>query len=111
MATLAQMSIPSGAPGPMEFSIFDKLTRLFQPSGLVITNDSWQHRHHAAMRNNDAANGETHFSVQMVSEAFRGKNTLQRHRMVNAALADEFKGALHALSLITKTPEELPKDA
>jgi len=71
----------------------------------------------------------TDFSVQIVSGAFRGKvcvlqtalyslfsraalqNTLQRHRMVNAALADEFKSGLHALSLTTKTPEELPKDA
>jgi len=110
MATLAQSSNPSAAPGPVESSILDKLTRLFQPSGLLITNDSWQHRHHAAMRNNDAANGETHFSVQIVSEAFKNKNTLQRHRMVNAALADEFKSGLHALSLTTKTPEELPKD-
>ena len=39
------------------------------------------------------------------------QNTLQRHRMVNAALADEFRSGLHALSLITKTPEELAKDA
>ncbi|KAF9792486.1 bola-like protein, partial [Thelephora terrestris] len=88
-----------------------KLTRFFQPSGLVITNDSFQHRHHAAMRNNDAANGETHFSVQIVSEVFKGRSTLQRHRMVNTALADEFKCGLHALSLTTKTPEELPKVA
>ena len=68
------------------------------------------------------------FSIQIVSEAFRDKvrgfqtvycpspsravlqSTLQRHRMVNAALADEFKRGLHALSLATKTPGELPKD-
>jgi stress-induced morphogen len=31
--------------------------------------------------------------------------------MVNAALADEFKCGLHALSLATETPEEFPKDA
>ena len=36
------------------------------------------------------------------------QSTLQRHRMVNAALADEFKCGLHALSLTIKTPEELP---
>src|SRR6266702_1307231 len=36
-----------------------QLTTLLQPSILTITNDSWQHRHHAAMRDQDGGNGET----------------------------------------------------
>ncbi|EPQ57546.1 bola-like protein [Gloeophyllum trabeum ATCC 11539] len=92
--------------GPVETSIREKLTTLLQPAELTITNDSWQHRHHAAMRAQGGGSGETHFSVQVVSDAFRGKNTLQRHRMIHSALSDEFAQGLHALSLKTKTPEE-----
>ena len=36
-----------------------QLTTVLQPSVLTITNDSWQHRHHAAMRDQDGGNGET----------------------------------------------------
>ena len=36
-----------------------KLTTLLQPASLSITNDSWQHRHHTAMREQGGGNGET----------------------------------------------------
>ena len=36
--------------------------------------------------------GETHYRLYIVSEAFRGKSRLERHRMINAALANELKG-------------------
>ncbi|CAI9109062.1 OLC1v1008799C1 [Oldenlandia corymbosa var. corymbosa] len=46
------------------------------------------------------------FTVEIVSEQFEGKRLLERHRMVNAALAEELK-EIHALS-ITKavTPSQ-----
>ncbi|RPD68623.1 bola-like protein [Lentinus tigrinus ALCF2SS1-7] len=96
---------PSSA-GPVEHSIRAKLTDLLRPSQLEITNDSWQHRHHAPMRATGGGGGETHFSVRVVSDQFQGKNTMQRHRMIYAALSDEFAAGLHALSLKTKTPAE-----
>ncbi|KAI0092937.1 bola-like protein-domain-containing protein [Irpex rosettiformis] len=99
----------SKQPGSVELSIRDKLTTLLQPSELIITNDSWQHRHHAPMRASGGGSGETHFSVDIISDAFKGKNTIQRHRMIHAALADEFAQGLHALSLKTKTSEESQK--
>ncbi|KAI0032474.1 bola protein, partial [Vararia minispora EC-137] len=85
------------------------LTALFQPSQLCITNDSWQHRHHAAMRAEGGGSGETHFSIQVVSEAFTGKSTMQRHRLVYAALSEELQNGLHALSLTTKTQAEMTR--
>ncbi|KAH9047857.1 bola-like protein, partial [Lactarius hengduanensis] len=85
-----------------------QLTTLLQPSVLTITNDSWQHRHHAAMRD-QGGNGETHFSVRVVSEEFMGKTMMQRHRMIYAALSEELKNGLHALTLNTKTEAELLK--
>ncbi len=68
-----------------------QLTSLLRPSILTITNDSWQHRHHVAMREQDGGNGESRkpgvsrqdtcsascdsadFSIQIVSEEFVGK--------------------------------------
>ncbi|KAI0081233.1 bola-like protein [Panus rudis PR-1116 ss-1] len=94
-------------PGPVERAIRDKLNTLLKPSQLDITNDSWQHRHHAPMRAQGGTSGETHFSIFVVSEVFKGKNTMQRHRLIYGALSDELSQGLHALSLKTKTPEEI----
>ena len=47
-----------------------------------------------------------HFEATVVSEAFRGKLPLARHRMVYATLGDLMGGAVHALQLKTVTAEE-----
>lgn len=47
-----------------------------------------------------------HFEATVVSEAFRGKLPLARHRMVYATLGELMGGAIHALALRTLTPEE-----
>ncbi|KAI0823666.1 bola-like protein [Trametes gibbosa] len=103
----ASDSKPASSGGPVECAIRTKLIDLLKPSQLDITNDSWQHRHHAPMRAEGGGNGETHFSINVVSEQFLGKNTMQRHRMIYSALADELAAGLHALSLKTKTPMEV----
>ncbi len=46
-----------------------------------------------------------HFEATIVSEAFRGKMPLARHRMVYATLGDLMGGAIHALALKTVTPD------
>ncbi|KAJ6594152.1 bola-like protein-domain-containing protein [Mycena capillaripes] len=98
---------PASQPGPLEMAMREKLTAQFGPTVLRISNDSWQHRHHAAMRDQGSdGSRETHFSVQIVSAAFQAKTTMQRHRLVYAALKEELDGGLHALSLQTKTEEE-----
>jgi len=93
--------------GPLEDTIRKKLTALLKPASLFITNDSEQHRHHTAMREKGGGNGETHFSVEVVSNAFENKTTMQRHRMIYSALSEEFAQGLHALSLKTKTEREI----
>lgn len=51
------------------------------------------------------------FAVALVSESFKGKTPIQRHRMVNTLLKDEFDTmGLHALSLRLKTPAEWEKE-
>ena len=47
-----------------------------------------------------------HFEASVVSEAFRGKLPLARHRLVYATLGDLMGGAIHALALKTVTPDE-----
>ena len=47
-----------------------------------------------------------HWKATIVSSAFAGKSLMQRHRMINAALAEELKGPIHALTLDVKTPDE-----
>lgn len=82
--------------------IREKLTAAFQPSRLEIHDDSARHAGHAG--HNPA--GETHFIVTVVSPAFEGLRTLDRHRRVYEVLADEIKEHVHALSLHTMTPDE-----
>jgi len=48
----------------------------------------------------------THFEAFVVSAAFEGKRTLERQRMVYAALGDRMREEIHALSMQTRTPAE-----
>jgi acid stress-induced BolA-like protein IbaG/YrbA len=48
-----------------------------------------------------------HFEALVVSDAFRGKLPLARHRMVYATLGDRMGGEIHALALRTLTPDEV----
>jgi BolA protein len=79
-----------------------KLTQALAPSLLVVSDDSENHRGHGGWREG----GETHFSVQVVSPAFAGKSRVERHRMVNALLAEELAGRVHALAISAKAPGE-----
>ncbi|PVF98561.1 bola-like protein [Serendipita vermifera] len=96
--------------GPIEQSIRAKLEAALEPDVLTIANDSWKHSGHAAMREIGGGNGETHFAVEIVSKAFEGKRTIQRHRLIYAVLDDELKNGVHALQLTTRTPSELKKN-
>ena len=52
-----------------------------------------------------------HFDATVVSEAFRGKLPLARHRLVYATLGERMGGEIHALALRTLTPEEAERAA
>jgi BolA protein len=80
----------------------DKLTQAFAPVQLDITDESHLHAGHAGHR----PGGETHFRVQIVSDAFRGKSRIDRHRMVNGVLAAELQAGVHALAIHAAAPAE-----
>lgn len=88
--------------GKTRDSIVTKLTVAFAPLHLEVNDDSDKHKGHSGAREE----GESHFSVRIVSESFRGLNRVARQRAVNAALREELSGPVHALSMQTLTPEE-----
>ena len=57
------------------------LTEAFSPTVLRVVDDSARHAGHAGAQ----PGGETHYSVLLVSEAFRGMNRVARSRAVHAA--------------------------
>ena len=87
-------------------SLKDWITATLQerldPIRLVVEDESQQHFDHAGWREG----GETHFRIDVVSPAFEGKSRVERHRIVNAALAGAFERGLHALAIQAKAPGE-----
>lgn len=83
-------------------AIINKLREAFLPESLDVTDESHQHEGHAGHR----PGGETHFRVYIVSPSFEGKSRVERHRMINAALAAELAGSVHALAIHAQAPGE-----
>ena len=80
----------------------EKLQAAFQPERLDVIDDSDKHAGHAGAH----GGGESHFTVKITAERFRGVGRLQRQRQVYAALADELAGPVHALSVQAQAPGE-----
>ena len=70
------------------------------PSALEIHDDSAEHIGHAG------AAGGGHFSLLIVSNAFRGISRLERHQKVLARVSDLLPHPIHALSIKALAPEE-----
>jgi BolA protein len=83
-------------------TITNKLREAFSPESLTVSDESHLHEGHAGHR----PGGETHFRVYIVSPAFEGKSRIERHRMINTALAAELAGSVHALAIKAQAPGE-----
>ena len=83
-------------------TITNKLREAFFPESLEVQDESHMHEGHAG----HGPGGETHFRVYIVSQAFKGKSRIERHRMINTTLAGELAGSVHALALHAKAPGE-----
>jgi len=53
-----------------------------------------------------ASDDNVHYEAVVVSPAFAGKRTLQRHRLIYGALGEHMGSAIHALSIQAYTPDE-----
>jgi BolA protein len=78
------------------------LEERLSPNRLVVEDESDRHIGHAGWRKG----GETHFRIDVVAQAFEGKSRVERHRIVNAVLAEAFARGLHALAIQAKAPGE-----
>jgi BolA protein len=81
--------------------IRSRLEAEFQPDELDVADDSWRHAGHPGARD-----GRGHFNVRIRSHRFAGKRTVERHRMVYAALGSLMQTDIHALGLVALGPED-----
>jgi BolA family transcriptional regulator, general stress-responsive regulator len=86
---------------PRVATIRSRLEAALKPDEIEIVDDSHKHAGHAGARD-----GRGHFSVRIVSRQFAGKRTLERHRLVYAALGTLMQTDIHALAVSALTPEE-----
>ena len=86
----------------LETRMREKLMVALRPTRLDVVNESHLHAGHGS----SPGTGESHFRVLIVSGAFAGKTRVERHRMVNEALAGELKGGVHALAIKACAPNE-----
>ena len=87
----------------MRTRIEERLAAALGPCELLdVIDQSAAHAGHAGARES----GGGHFNVIVVSGRFDGLGAVARQRLVYAALADEMRSSIHALSMSCLTPAE-----
>lgn len=86
--------------GPVAAEMLARLISALSPTCIDLTDDSEQHRGHGGY--NPA--GESHFTLNIESPAFVGKNRVQRQRMIYSALGELMRERVHALSIRATAP-------
>ena len=84
----------------MEDRIRLALTQAFRPTELSVLNESHLHAGH----HGSPGTGASHFRVHIVSARFAGASRIERHRLVNEALAVELNDGIHALAIKAEAP-------
>lgn len=87
---------------PMYNSMMQSLQQL-KPVKIELTDTSYQHAGHAGAKGLD---GESHFELEIVADAFEGLNLVKRHQLIYMILGKEMP-QIHALSIKANTPEEM----
>lgn len=59
----------------------------------------------AHIRIDDVRGDGEHYAAHVTYDGFVGKNRVQQHQMVYAALGDKLKSELHALQINTSVPQ------
>ena len=75
--------------------IIDKLQLSFNPSLLVVEDQSEMHRGHAGWNEN----GESHFHIRISSGLFSGLSRIKQHRAIYEALTKKLVNKIHAISI------------
>ena len=88
-----------------KINIENLILKNYEPEFLSVLDVSEQHRGHQ----NFKEDVESHFEIIIVSEKFKNLNRIERHRMVNQNLREEFLSDLHSVIIKTYTIEEYKK--
>ena len=83
-------------------NIENLILKNYEPNFFSVIDVSEQHRGHL----NFKEGVESHFEIIIVSEKFTNLSRIERHRMVNRTLKEEFLSDLHSVVLKTFTSEE-----
>uniref|UniRef100_A0A7S1GMQ2 Fe-S metabolism associated domain-containing protein n=1 Tax=Cyclophora tenuis TaxID=216820 RepID=A0A7S1GMQ2_CYCTE len=86
---------------PMYNAILEAL-KVLKPTRIELTDNSAQHAGHEGAKGFD---GESHFALDIVAEAFDGLSLVNRHQLIYVLLGD-IMPKIHALQIRAKTPEE-----
>ena len=77
-----------------------KLVAALQPLSLDVIDEGHLHLGHAG-------EGSGHFRVRIVSAAFAGRNAIERHRLVYAALDELIGRGIHAVAIEARAPDAM----
>ena len=88
-----------------KINIENLILKNYEPQYFSVLDVSEQHRGHQ----NFKEDVESHFEIIIVSEKFKNLNRIERHRLVNQSLKEEFLSDLHSVIIKTFTREEYKK--
>ena len=93
--------------------VTDLLDRIEQKlrEGLEATHVEVEDESHLHVGHAGAAAGGGHFRAIIVSDRFSGLSRVQAQRLVYGVLEEEMRGEIHALSMTTKTIDEVEREA
>ena len=86
--------------------ITDILNKNFDIYRCYVSDVSESHKGHSGYIKGE----ETHFKITIISNDFKNKNRLERHKMVNNFLKNEFLGSLHSITYKLMTVSESKKN-
>ncbi len=90
------------ATGSVATEMLRRLDSALSPTLVRLVDDSEKHRGHGGYN----PEGESHFTLEIESEAFAGRSRVERQRMVYKALGDLMRERVHALSITARAPGE-----
>ena len=92
----------AAATGPVATEMLRRLDSALSPTRVELVDESEKHRGHGGYN----PEGESHFSLEIESDAFAGKSRVERQRMIYKALGDLMRERVHALSIKARAPGE-----
>jgi BolA protein len=90
------------ATGPVATEMLRRLDSALSPAHVRLIDDSEKHRGHGGYN----PEGESHFTLEIESEAFAGRPRVERQRMVYKAVGDLMRERVHALQIRARAPGE-----